>query len=143
MHVWASVTVLVCLSFGLCALNKHEEGVCVCVLVLWGGVEHQCAVLAGLAVQHVEQARTRFRRGREDDYPNQPSPCTHKNTHNKKHSSRLLRLVQHTHIFSLFPFSPARDKLPKVRTRMSYSSGCCVRLGLCVFMCAVCVCARV
>lgn len=38
--------------------------VCVCVLALWDGAEHHCAVLAGLAVQHVVQARTRFHRER-------------------------------------------------------------------------------
>lgn len=89
---------------------------CVCAEALWGGAEHQCAVLAGFAVPHVEQARTRFHRERAITPTTPPHVHTKRHTHNKKHSGRLLRLVQHTHIFSLFPASLTRDKVPKVRT---------------------------
>lgn len=90
--------------------------VCMCMYTLWGGAEHQCVVLAGLAVQHVEQAQTRFH-GERAITPTTPLHVHIKHTHNKKDSSRLPRLVQHTHTFSLF-FSVflTGDKVPKVRT---------------------------
>lgn len=66
--------------------------VCVCVQALWGSAEHQCAVLAGLAVQHVEQARTRIHREGE----RLPQP-THKTTHTKHKTQQQITLISSTH----------------------------------------------
>lgn len=54
--------------FGLCTLRKHVQIWCdmhVSAFASGGDTEHHCAVLAGLAVQHVEQAQTCFHAERE------------------------------------------------------------------------------
>lgn len=94
MSVHVCLCICVHSSVGVCALNKHEvERVCagMCVRDLWGVAEHHCAVLVGLAMQYVEQARTRSntfphtQREREITLP----MYTQTHTHNRKHSSRL------------------------------------------------------
>jgi len=49
-----------CLSVDVHRKHVCNRHLCVCALALRGGAEHQCAVLVGLAVQHVEHAHTCF-----------------------------------------------------------------------------------
>lgn len=87
---------------------------CVCLRTLWGGAEHQCVVLAGLAV-HVEQAQTRFH-GERAITPTTPLHVHIKNTQQKRQQQITAISSAHTHFPSFFPVFLTGDKVPKVRT---------------------------
>lgn len=126
------------LHYGWCFLNKH---ICVCVCMWVNASVCRFRWLNGAACwtgsntlpQRLPQTPLTVHRAR-----------TKRTQTQQKHSSRLVRLVQHTHSFSLFLFPPLslsqEIKCPRSELSELFIRVLCVCLSACVWLC---VCQRV